>query len=244
VVFGNYSQWGLPVKEDVRVIEYVKDIAEHFPLASGGTLSASQFLNLFLFPPEQQYTYISKLSGGEKRRLHLLSILFRNPNFLILDEPTNDLDLPTLGVLENFLSEFPGCLLIVSHDRYFMDRLVEHLFVFEGNGQIRDFPGSYSDYRSSLKLEEIEEEKPKIVSSKTTLKDKRRFSFNEKREWENLPKEIEALEAEKHRLSDQLNTASLPYEELMKTSERIAEINNLLDQKEMRWLELSEIAEQ
>lgn len=244
VVFGNYSQWGLPVKEDVRVIEYVKDIAEHFPLASGGTLSASQFLNLFLFPPEQQYTYISKLSGGEKRRLHLLSILFRNPNFLILDEPTNDLDLPTLGVLENFLSEFPGCLLIVSHDRYFMDRLVDHLFVFEGNGQIRDFPGSYSDYRSSLKQEEIEEEKPKIVSSKTTFNEKRRLSFNEKREWENLPKEIEALEAEKHKLSDQMNTASLPYEELMKTSERIAEINNLLDQKEMRWLELSEIAEQ
>ena len=244
VVFGNYSQWGLPVKEDVRVIEYVKDIAEHFPLASGGTLSASQFLNLFLFPPEQQYTYISKLSGGEKRRLHLLSILFRNPNFLILDEPTNDLDLPTLGVLENFLSEFPGCLLIVSHDRYFMDRLVDHLFVFEGNAQIRDFPGSYSDYRSSLKQEEIEEEKPKIVSSKTTFNEKRRLSFNEKREWENLPKEIEALEAEKHKLSDQMNTASLPYEELMKTSERIAEINNLLDQKEMRWLELSEIAEQ
>ena len=244
VVFGNYSQWGLPVKEDVRVIEYVKDIAEHFPLASGGTLSASQFLNLFLFPPEQQYTYISKLSSGEKRRLHLLSILFRNPNFLILDEPTNDLDLPTLGVLENFLSEFPGCLLIVSHDRYFMDRLVDHLFVFEGNAQIRDFPGSYSDYRSSLKQEEIEEEKPKIVSSKTTFNEKRRLSFNEKREWENLPKEIEALEAEKHKLSDQMNTASLPYEELMKTSERIAEINNLLDQKEMRWLELSEIAEQ
>jgi ATP-binding cassette subfamily F protein uup len=243
VVFGNYSQSGLPVKEDVRVIEYVKNIAEHFPLASGGTLSASQFLNLFLFPPEQQYTYISKLSGGEKRRLHLLSILFRNPNFLILDEPTNDLDLPTLGVLENFLSEFAGCLLIVSHDRYFMDRLVDHLFVFEGDGQVKDFPGNYSDYRSSLKQEELVEEKPKIVSSKPAAREKRRFSFNEKREWENLQQEIGALESEKHKLSDQINTASLPYEELMKISQRIAEINGLLDQKEMRWLELSEIAE-
>jgi ATP-binding cassette subfamily F protein uup len=243
VVFGNYSQSGLPVKEDMRVIEYVKNIAEHFPLASGGTLSASQFLNLFLFPPEQQYTYISKLSGGEKRRLHLLSILFRNPNFLILDEPTNDLDLPTLGVLENFLGEFPGCLLIVSHDRYFMDRLVDHLFVFEGDGQVRDFPGNYSNYRSSLKQEETVDEKPKIVSSKNTSKEKRRFSFSEKREWENLQKEIEALEGEKHKLSDQINTASLPYDDLTKLSQRIAEINQLLDHKELRWLELSEIAE-
>jgi ATP-binding cassette subfamily F protein uup len=183
------------------------------------------------------------LSGGEKRRLHLLSILFRNPNFLVLDEPTNDLDLPTLGVLENFLSDFPGCLLIVSHDRYFMDRLVDHLFVFEGDGEIRDFPGNYSDYRSSLKQEETIEEKPKIVSSKTTLKDKRRFSFNEKREWDNLQREIATLEAEKHKLSDEINTASLPYDDLMKKSQRIAEINEQLDQKEMRWLELSEIAE-
>ena len=243
VVFGNYSQSGLPVKEDVRVIEYVKNIAEHFPLASGGTLSASQFLNLFLFPPDQQYTYISRLSGGEKRRLHLLSILFRNPNFLILDEPTNDLDLPTLGVLENFLSDFQGCLLIVSHDRYFMDRLVDHLFVFEGDGDIRDFPGNYSDYRSSLKQEETAEEKPKIVSSKNTAREKRKFSFNEKREWETLQKDIKTLEAEKHKLSDQINTATLPYDDLMKISQRIAEINELLDQKEMRWLELSEITE-
>ncbi|MFZ1258853.1 MAG: ABC-F family ATP-binding cassette domain-containing protein, partial [Chitinophagaceae bacterium] len=150
VVFGNYSQQGLVVKEDMRVIEFVKNIAEHFPLASGGSLSAAQFLQLFLFDPDKQYTYISKLSGGERRRLHLLSILFRNPNFLILDEPTNDLDLPTLGVLENFLSEFPGCLLIVSHDRYFMDRLVDHLFIFEGDGIIRDFPGNYTQYRQSV----------------------------------------------------------------------------------------------
>src|SRR5450432_3372504 len=151
VVFGNYAQQGLEIKEDKRVIEFVKDIAEHFPLADGGSLSASQFLQLFLFPPEQQYTYISKLSGGEKRRLHLLSILFKNPNFLILDEPTNDLDLQTLGVLENFLSEYQGCIIIVSHDRYFMDRLVDHLFVFQGDGDIRDFLGNYSQYRIALK---------------------------------------------------------------------------------------------
>src|SRR5450432_4170701 len=147
VVFGNYAQQGLEIKEDKRVIEFVKDIAEHFPLADGSSLSASQFLQLFLFTPDQQYTYVSRLSGGEKRRLHLLSILFRNPNFLILDEPTNDLDLPTLGVLENFLSEYQGCLVIVSHDRYFMDRLVDHLLVMEGDGVIKDFPGNYSQYR-------------------------------------------------------------------------------------------------
>src|SRR5687767_11936301 len=183
VIFGNYSQQGLIVKEDMRVIEFVNNIAEHFPLASGRSLSAAQFLQLFLFDPDKQYTYISKLSGGEKRRLHLLSILFRNPNFLILDEPTNDLDLPTLGVLENFLSEYPGCLLIVSHDRYFMDRLVDHLFVFEGDGFVRDFPGNYSDYRSSLKPEQNIEENTKSVSSKKPLTEKRKFSFNEKREW-------------------------------------------------------------
>jgi ABC transport system ATP-binding/permease protein len=252
VVFGNYSQSGLQFKEDVRVIEYVKNIAEHFPLATGGTLSASQFLNLFLFPPEQQYTYISKLSGGEKRRLHLLSVLFRNPNFLILDEPTNDLDLPTLAVLENFLSEYAGCLLVVSHDRYFMDRLVDHLFVFEGDGVIRDFPGNYSDYRLSLKEQDdvIKSEtqrgveiKP-IPSGDKTEKLKKRPSYNDKREWESLSKEIAGLEGEKNRLSESINSGTLAYEDLMKMSGRIAEINGLLNEKEMRWLELSEIIEE
>src|SRR6202000_3361565 len=149
IVFGYFDQKGLQWKEDKRVIEYVKDIAEHFPMADGTNLSAAKFLELFQFTPEQQFTYISKLSGGEKKRLQLLAVLFRNPNFLILDEPTNDFDLPTLSVLENFLSDFPGCLLIVSHDRYFMDRLVDHLFVFEGDGVVRDFPGNYSAYRST-----------------------------------------------------------------------------------------------
>jgi ATP-binding cassette subfamily F protein uup len=246
VVFGYYSQGGLMVKEDMRVIEYVKNIAEHFPLAAGGSLSASQFLNLFLFPPDQQYTYISKLSGGEKRRLHLLSILFRNPNFLILDEPTNDLDLPTLAVLENFLEDFPGCLLIVSHDRYFMNRLVDHLFVFEGDGKVRDFPGNYNDFRLSVK-EDVDDVKPQPIETRKNpavpvkASEKRKFSYSEKREWENLQREIQELEKEKNVLSDKLHTASLAYEELMQVSGRIAEINNLLDQKEMRWLELSEI---
>ncbi|MBD0277540.1 MAG: ABC-F family ATP-binding cassette domain-containing protein [Flavisolibacter sp.] len=241
VVFGNYSQQGLAVKEDMRVIEYVKDIAENFPLANGGYLSAAQFLNLFLFSPEQQYTYISKLSGGEKRRLHLLTILFRNPNFLILDEPTNDLDLPTLSVLENFLSEFTGCLIIVSHDRYFMDRLVDHLFVFEGNGIIQDFPGNYSQYRDSLRNVKPEEEEkflplPKVEATKT----KRRLSYKEQREFEVLEKEIRELEEERKELYVQLNDAGLPYEKLQQMTYRINEINERIDEKEMRWLKLSE----
>ena len=174
----------------MRVIEYVKNIAENFPLTSGGSLSASQFLSLFLFPPEQQYTYISKLSGGEKRRLHLLSILFTNPNFLILDEPTNDLDLPTLGVLENFLSEYQGCILLVSHDRYFMDRLVDHLFVFDGDGMISDFPGNYSDYRLSRREEETEKDLVTALSCRGYFKRKasrkRNFLLKKKGNLKNL----------------------------------------------------------
>jgi ATP-binding cassette subfamily F protein uup len=252
VVFGYYSQQGLEIKEDMRVIEFVKNIAESFPLASGGSLSASQFLNLFLFPPEQQFTYISKLSGGEKRRLHLLSILFRNPNFLILDEPTNDLDLPTLGVLENFLSEFQGCLLIVSHDRYFMDRLVDHLFVFEGEGKIRDFPGNYSQYRDQVKSSEDVLDaatKPAKDSSKTEVKEMavsnvaRKLSYKEKREFEMLGKEITELEKEKSAVTAKLNSGALPFDELQVLSKRIGEIAIELDEKEMRWLELSEISQ-
>ncbi|MER3471025.1 MAG: ABC transporter [Chitinophagaceae bacterium] len=244
VIFGNYSQSGLEIKEDMRVIEYVKNIAENFPLASGGSLSAAQFLNLFLFPPEQQYTYISKLSGGEKRRLHLLSILFRNPNFLVLDEPTNDLDLPTLSVLENFLLDFQGCLIIVSHDRYFMDRLVDHLFVFEGKGVIRDFPGNYSQYRIAEKMKEEEEtiveKKQDPASTITTVKKK--LSYKEQREFELLEKEIATLDKERKALTSKLSNAGLSYEEAQKISERISTINDLIDEKEMRWLELSELS--
>ncbi len=254
VIFGNYSQQGLVIKEDLRVIEFVKNIAEHFPLASGGSLSAAQFLQLFLFDPDKQYTYISKLSGGEKRRLHLLSILFRNPNFLILDEPTNDLDLPTLGVLENFLNEFPGCLLIVSHDRYFMDRLVDHLFVFEGNGVIRDFPGNYSQYReatanntqltdknSSSITGETEKPAAQVVSAQSPVSQKRQFTFKEKREFELLEKEIAALSKEKETITEKLNNGSTPFDELQQLSVRIGEVTALLDEKELRWLELSEL---
>ncbi len=251
VIFGNFSQQGLIIKEDLRVIEFVKNIAEHFPLASGGSLSAAQFLQLFLFDPDKQYTYISKLSGGEKRRLHLLSILFRNPNFLVLDEPTNDLDLPTLGVLENFLSEFPGCLIIVSHDRYFMDRLVDHLFVFEGNGVITDYPGIYSQYRDWLKdKEELPvsgslSTAPKATNQesenrKTENANNRRLSFKEKREFELLEKEIADLAGEKKLITEKLDNSATSFEELQKLSIRIGEVTQLLDEKEMRWLELSE----
>ncbi|MFL5810191.1 MAG: ABC-F family ATP-binding cassette domain-containing protein, partial [Flavisolibacter sp.] len=244
VVFGNYAQSGLVIKEDMRVIEYVKDIAENFPLASGGSLSASQFLNLFLFPPEQQYTYISKLSGGEKRRLHLLTILFRNPNFLILDEPTNDLDLPTLSVLENFLIDFQGCLVIVSHDRYFMDRLVDHLFVFEGEGQVRDFPGNYSQYREEQKQQvpDLQTEKKQEPLNENPVASKRRLSYKEQREFDDLQREISSLEMEKAEISAKLSSSSLPFEELRNLSERVVEISALIDKKELRWLELSEAA--
>lgn len=247
VIFGNYSQQGLEVKEDIRVIEFVKNIAENFPLASGGSLSAAQFLQLFLFDPDKQYTYISKLSGGEKRRLHLLSILFRNPNFLILDEPTNDLDLPTLGVLENFLSEFPGCLLIVSHDRYFMDRLVDHLFVFEGNGVIRDFPGNYTQYRQSADnspsyyIGNTEKQVPAADREQVVVDKKRQLSYKERREFESLEKEISDLTKEKATITEKLNNGSTPFEELQQLSTRIGEVTQLLDEKELRWLELSEI---
>ena len=250
IIFGNYAQKGLEIKEDVRVIEFVKNIAENFPLASGGSLSAAQFLQLFLFDPDKQYTYISKLSGGEKRRLHLLSILFRNPNFLILDEPTNDLDLPTLAVLENFLSEYPGCLLIVSHDRYFMDRLVDHLFVFEGDGFVRDFPGNYTQLRIWQKEQEklgagsdepiVKAQESKLPDDNKSTTDKKRFSYKEKREFELLQKEIEDLTAEKQTITGKLNNGSMPFEELQKLSNRIGEVTALLDEKEFRWLELSE----
>ncbi len=235
-----------------KSLKFVKDIAENFPLADGSSLSAAQFLQLFLFTPDQQYTYISKLSGGEKRRLHLLSILFRNPNFLILDEPTNDLDLQTLGVLENFLSDYQGCIIIVSHDRYFMDRLVDHLFVFQGDGDIRDFPGNYSQYRIALKddekltdvgtqmSEKKEALKPVAARPATLPGEKKKMSFKEKREFEELEKEIAVLTEEKQAVTEKLNSGAIPFEELQQLSNRIGQVTQLLDEKELRWLELSE----
>jgi ATP-binding cassette subfamily F protein uup len=241
----------LEIKEDMRIIEFVKNIAENFPLADGSTLSASQFLTLFLFPPEQQYTYLSKLSGGEKKRLQLLAILFRNPNFLILDEPTNDLDLPTLSVLENFLSEYPGCLLIVSHDRYFMDRLVDHLFVFEGDGVVTDFPGNYSNYRIEERTKEkkgtavtgtkkTEAEMPKPVVKAAPAPEKKKFSFKDKREYDQLEKELAALEAEKVTITEKMMDPSLNYDQIQQLSNRMVHITQQVEEKEMRWLELSE----
>lgn len=255
VVFGYYCQQGLEVKEDMRVINYVKNIAENFPLANGGSLNASQFLQLFLFEPEQQHTFISKLSGGEKKRLLLLSILFKNPNFLILDEPTNDLDLPTLSVLEDFLSEYQGCLLIVSHDRYFMDRLTDHLFVFEGAGVIRDFPGNYTQYRLWEKYREdndknahpdkrTSEDMVSVVQETSPANRhsrKAKPSYKDKREFQILGEEINALEKEKAEITGKLNESALPYEQLETLSARIGEIAALLDTKELRWLELSEL---
>ena len=263
VIFGNFSQSGLEIKDNDRVIEYVKNIAENFPLANGKTMSAAQFLELFLFSPDQQYTYLNSLSGGEKKRLQLLAILFKNPNFLILDEPTNDLDLATLAVLENFLSEYGGCLIIVSHDRYFMDRLVDHLFVFEGDGVVRDFPGNYSLYRTWLKDQETlnrqagagkqstlvipeastsnaEDVSPGDHKSQVTTQKSKKLSYKEQREFETLEKEIPALEKEKESITAQMSGAALPYDQLQALTARITEVTRLLEEKEFRWLELSE----
>lgn len=246
VVFGNFSQDGLQYKEDKRAIEYVKEFAEFFPLADGSKISASQFMEKFGFNGQQQFTPLSKLSGGEKRRLLLLGILFRNPNFLILDEPTNDLDLQTLRVLEEFLRDFAGCLLLVSHDRYFMDRLVDHIFAFEGEGKIIDYPGNYSQYRRWKKetvnqIEaEVKKKEPEAVRSDSS-KNLNRLSYKEKRELELLDKELPRLENEKQELEARLGGENIPFEELKKITERIGVLAEMIDEKEMRWLELNEI---
>lgn len=251
VVFGNFNQEGLQYKEDKRAIEFVKDFAEFFPLADGSKISASQFMEKFGFSAEQQYTPLSKLSGGEKRRLHLLSVLFTNPNFLILDEPTNDLDLQTLRTLEEFLLDFPGCILIVSHDRYFMDRLVDHLFAFEGEGMIRDFPGNYTQYREQLKnntltgsfIESKEKEEALPKQSKpqqTSGSSNQKLSFKEKFEFDSLEKELPALQKEKEETEAKMAAGKVGFEELQKAAARVGELIELIDRKEMRWLELSE----
>ncbi len=249
VVFGNFSQDGLIYKEDKRAIEYVKDMAEYFPLNDGSKISASQFMEKFGFSAEQQFTPLSKLSGGEKRRLHLMSVLFLNPNFLVLDEPTNDLDLQTLRTLEEFLMEYPGCILIVSHDRYFMDRMVDHLFAFEGNGIIRDYPGNYSQYREAIANgsltddRQIMKQEPKVAEIAPVVASTsggQKLSFKEKREFELLEKEMPELQKEKAALEIKMNEGNPGFDELQKAAERIGTIAQLLDEKEMRWLELSE----
>ena len=250
VVFGYFSQAGIQLKEDQRVIEFVKNIAEHFPLADGTKVSAGQFLQRFLFTPEQQFTFISKLSGGEKKRLQLLSILFANPNFLILDEPTNDLDLVTLQVLEEFLQNYEGCVLLVSHDRYFMDKLVDHLFVFEGDGVIKDYPGNYSQYRAQeiaaannknkKPSEKAEPVKALEFTDISTVAAKRKLSYKERLEFESLEKEVPQLEKKKAHLNEQIAAGDIPYEKLQPLLDEMAKLTVELEQKEMRWLELSE----
>ena len=249
VVFGYYHQQGLQLAEDKRVIEVVKDIAEVIPVGKKGEMmTASQFLQRFQFSPAMQYTYVSQLSGGERRRLYLLTVLVKNPNFLILDEPTNDLDLQTLQTLEAFLDDYPGCLIIVSHDRYFMDRLVDHLFVFEGQGRIKDFNGRYTDYkawRDEREKEKRQAEKARKEESPVKdepPKERKKPSFKERREFEALEKEIEALEEEKAALSEKMNGGESDFEKLQEWGERFEEVNRLIDEKSERWIELSEWA--
>ena len=256
VVFGYYSQDGLAFDEQMKVLDVVQDIAEEVNLGNGKKMSASQFLQHFLFTPETQHNYVYKLSGGERRRLHLCTVLMRNPNFLVLDEPTNDLDIVTLNVLEEYLQSFKGCVIVVSHDRYFMDKVVDHLMVFKGDAELKDFPGNYTDFREWNELqEEIERDEKKaeqkksaqnknvIPEAKTETKtpERRKLSFKEKQEFEALEKEIPQLETEKTDIENQLASGILTSDEIIKASQRHAEVNDLIDEKTMRWLELSEI---
>ena len=244
-----YTQEGLKLDEDKRVIEVVKDIAEVIPLGTGEKLSASQFLTYFGFEPEMQFTPVSKLSGGERRRLHLMTILIKNPNFLILDEPTNDLDLLTLNTLEEFLEHFQGCLLIVSHDRYFMDKLVQHLFLFKGNGEVKDFNGTYSAYRNYLEDEEKaakaalkQSNKPAPVAEVPIPKvEKKKMSFGEKREYETLEKEIELMEARKIELEEKMASPDASHADIAKWAEEFKKILHDVEAKTNRWLELAEM---
>ena len=251
VQFGYFSQDGLQFDEQQKVIDIVRDIAEYIDLGQGRQYSASQLLQHFLFTPEQQYNYVYKLSGGEKRKLYLCTVLMRNPNFLVLDEPTNDLDIKTLQILEDYLQNFPGCVIVVSHDRYFMDKIVDHLLIFHGNGEVQDFPGNYTQYREWKKLqpkaEEVSSSKFQVSGSKGTAASyrndtRRRLSYKEKQEFQQLERDIEALTLEKAAAEEALSSGTLSVEEITKLSERFQVVTQQLDEKEMRWLELSEYA--
>ena len=247
VRFGYFSQEGLKFKEDDKVIDIITDIADYIDLGNGRKLTASQLLNYFLFSPEQQYTYVYNLSGGERRKLYLCTVLMKNPNFLVLDEPTNDLDIQTLQVLEEYLQDFPGCVIIVSHDRYFMDKVVDYLLVFKGNGEVKDFPGNYTQYREWNSLKSKAENK--LLESKTINKKKkdyhhdtrRRLSFKEKQELQQLSLDIDRLEEEQKNIEEALCSGNLSVAELTDKSKRLPILKNELDEKSMRWLELSEI---
>lgn len=252
VRFGYFSQEGLKFKEDQKVIDVITEIADYIDLGGGRHMTASQFLQFFLFTPEEQHNYVYKLSGGEKRKLYLCTVLMRNPNFLVLDEPTNDLDIQTLQVLEEYLQDFAGCVIVVSHDRYFMDKVVDHLLVFKGEGEIQDFPGNYTQYREWCRLQpKTEGEGAEKKATKPTAKEqpsatlkkegKRKMTYKEKREYKQLTKELEQLENEQKALEEALCSGQLSVEELTEKSKRLPEIKDEIDEKEMRWLELAEI---
>jgi ATP-binding cassette subfamily F protein uup len=244
VKFGYYAQTGLNFEDGKKVIEVVRDIAEIVDLGNGQKMTASQFLQMFLFSPTQQYDFVGKLSGGERQRLHLCTVLMRSPNFLILDEPTNDLDIPTLNILEEYLKKFQGCLIIVSHDRYFMDKVVDHLFVFHGEGNVQDFPGNYTQYRNLVSQElKSTGEKNSVGKSKIKSELKRRLSFKEKKELEELEVRMPKLEKEKVQLEALLSGGATLPNEIAIVSTRYKEVQDALDQAEMRWLELSDIIE-
>ena len=252
VRFGYFSQEGLKFRDDQKVIDIITDIADYIDLGGGKHMTTSQFLNYFLFSPEQQHNYVYKLSGGEKRKLYLCTVLMKNPNFLVLDEPTNDLDIQTLQILEEYLQDFPGCVIVVSHDRYFMDKVVDHLLVFKGEGEIQDFPGNYTQFRDFQKMKSKEEEQQKPTKSSNTTaneakKDyrnntKRKMSFKEKREYEQLSDKIAQLEEEKQQLEEELCSGNLSVDELTEKSKRLPILKEELDELELRWLELAELA--
>ena len=248
VRFGYFSQEGLHFDDTQKVIDVVKDIAEYIDMGGGKHLTASQFLQHFMFTPEQQHNYVYKLSGGERRKLYLCTVLMKNPNFLVLDEPTNDLDIVTLQILEEYLQDFPGCVIVVSHDRYFMDKVVDHLLVFKGMGDIKDFPGNYTQYREWEKLQPDEPKGAKEPKAEKTVtqpvnnpQQKRKLSYKEKRELEQLEKDIEALEVEKKQIEEALCGGTTLVDEITRMSKRLPVLNDELDEKSMRWLELSEI---
>ena len=246
VRFGYFSQEGLKFDESQKVIDIITDIADYIDLGNGRKMTASQFLNYFLFSPAEQQNYVYKLSGGEKRKLYLCTVLMKNPNFLVLDEPTNDLDIQTLQVLEEYLQDFPGCVIVVSHDRYFMDKVVDHLLVFQGNGVIKDFPGNYTQYREWEQLKSKEEDagskaQPAKAKADYHHDTRKRMSYKEKREFEQLSKDIEALEAEQKQLEADLCSGTLSVEALTEKSKRLPVLKDELDAKETRWLELSEL---
>ena len=249
VRFGYFSQEGLKFSEDDKVIDIITNIADYIDLGGGRKMTASQFLNYFMFSPEQQHNFVYKLSGGERRKLYLCTVLMKNPNFLVLDEPTNDLDIQTLQVLEEYLQDFPGCVIVVSHDRYFTDKVVDHLLVFKGEGSIQDFPGNYTQYREWSKLKLDEEDKNKVTKNNSTNKKKndyhndtrRRMSFKEKYEFQQLSKDIEALEQEQKNIEEALCSGTLSVDELTEKSKRLPILKDELDEKSLRWLELSEL---